>query len=495
MTEHVRVAVVGGGFSGIGAAALLKSDGVDDLLVLERAGDLGGTWRDNTYPGCACDVPSHLYSFSFARNPGWSRSYSAQPEIHDYLRDTARRHGLLPHVRLRTEVTGAAWDAGRRHWRIDTQHGPLTADVLVSAAGPLCEPAVPALPGLSTFAGTVFHSARWRHDHDLTGRRVAVIGTGASAAQFVPYVAARAAHLDVYQRTPPWVMPRGDRDLRHQRLHRTVPGVSQLARGWVRLRRDAAFVVFRHPRLARLAERIARRHLARQVPDPALRARLTPDYALGCKRVVVSDDYLPALSRPDVTVVTDGIGEVRPDAVVAVDGTVRPVDTIVFGTGFRVSDPPFAERIRGVDGRSLAGVWQGSPQAHLGTTVAGFPNLFLLLGPNTGLGHTSVLLMLEAQLRHVRSALAYLRRTGAAALAPTPAAQRAWVAEVDRKTRGTVWAAGCMSWYLDGTGRNSALWPRGTWAFRRRVAPFRPADYEISRSGSVLDEPSEAETG
>jgi len=482
MGEHVRVAIIGSGFGGLGAAIRLKRDGIDDIVVFERAEDVGGTWRDNTYPGCACDVPSQLYSYSFALNPQWSRSFSPQPEIWDYLRDVAQRFGILPHVRFGTEVTGADWDDSERRWRIETSRGPLTADVLVSATGPLCEPSIPKLPGLETFAGTVFHSARWRHDHDLTGRRVAVVGTGASAAQFVPAIAPGVAALDLYQRTPAWVFPRRDRALKPatRRLYHSVPGAQRLVRYGVYLMREAVLLNFRTPKSSRLAERAARAHLARQVPDPVLRARLTPDYAVGCKRLVVSDDYLPALTRDNVTVVTDGIREVRPDAVVAADGTVRPVDTIILGTGFHNVDLPIAGKIRGKAGRTLAEQWQGSPRAHLGTTVAGFPNLFMLLGPNTGLGHTSVLIMIEAQLEHLSKALRYLRRTGAAGLAPRDEAQLAWTAEVDRAMRGTVWTAGgCRSWYLDPTGRNYSLWPGTTWAFRRRLARFRPGEYEL----------------
>jgi cation diffusion facilitator CzcD-associated flavoprotein CzcO len=427
-------------------------------------------------------VQSHLYSYSFARNPAWSRSFSPQPEIWAYLRDVAHRHGVLPHVRYGTEVTGAAWDDEARRWRIATSHGPVNAEVLVSAAGPLCEPVIPKLPGLETFAGTTFHSARWRHDHDLTGRRVAVIGTGASAIQFVPRIASQVAALDVYQRTPPWIIPRRDRALRPavRRLYRRLPALQGLTRGAIYALRELSLINFRTPRMARLTERLARAHLARQIPDPALRARLTPDYALGCKRVLLSDDYLPALRRDNVTVVTDPIREVRPDAVVTADGTVRPVDTIIFGTGFHVTDMPIAEKIRGRAGHSLAEVWQGSPRAHLGTTVAGFPNLFLILGPNTGLGHNSVLIMIEAQLGYLSAALRHLRRRGAGALEPRAEAQRAWVDEVDRKMRGTVWTAGgCKSWYLDPTGRNSTLWPRTTWSFRWRLSRFRAAEYEF----------------
>jgi cation diffusion facilitator CzcD-associated flavoprotein CzcO len=387
-------------------------------------------------------------------------------------------------------VTAAEWDTGQRCWRIETTRGTLTAEVLVNAAGPLSEPALPDIPGLDTFSGTVFHSARWNHDHDLTGRRVAVIGTGASAAQFVPAIAPQVGRLDLYQRTPAWVIPRKDRSLSPstRRLYRSVPGAQRMARYGVYLMREAVHLNFRTPRSARFVEKLARKHLASQVADPALRAKLTPDYAVGCKRLIVSDDYLPALTRENVEVITEGIREVRPDAVVAQDGTARPVDTIICGTGFRPNDQPISKLIRGTDGRSLDEVWHGSPTAHLGTTVAGFPNLFVMLGPNTGLGHTSVLIMIEAQLDFMAKALRYLRRSGAAALAPRPEAQRAWNAEVDAAMRPTVWAAGgCQSWYQDSSGRVASLWPGTTWAFRRRLSRVKPAEYELLSADSRVD--------
>lgn len=475
------MAIVGAGFGGLGAAIRLRRDGVRDVAVLERADDLGGTWRDNSYPGCACDVPSHLYSYSFALNPNWSRSYSPQAEIRAYLRRVADRFGVTGQIRFGVDVTAAAWNEGDRRWDIATSRGPLTADLLVSATGPFSEPAIPKLPGLESFAGAVFHSARWRHDHDLAGRRVAVIGTGASAAQFVPEIVKRVESLDLYQRTPPWILPRGDHPLseRARRLYGAVPGLQRATRTGIYALREAFYYNFRAANRGRLAEKLALRFLHSQVRDPALRAKLTPDYAVGCKRIIVSDDYLRSLTDPSVSVVTEGIQEIRPDSVVAVDGTVRAVDTIIFGTGFHVTDMPIAEKLVGRDGRSLAEVWQGSPQAHLGTTVSGFPNLFLILGPNTGLGHNSVVIMIEAQLGYLSRALAHMRRTGASAIEPLPAAQQAWVDEVDRKMAGSVWTAGgCRSWYLDPTGRNSTLWPGTTLAFRRRLARFRPSEYE-----------------
>jgi len=486
MSEHPRhlsVAVVGSGFGGLGTAIKLKRDGIEDFLVFEKAGDLGGTWRDNSYPGCACDVPSHLYSFSFAPNPAWTRSFSRQPEIWTYLRWCAERFGVLPYLRFGHEVWSAAWDDVAGHWRIETSEGAWTADALVSAAGPLSEPAMPELPGLESFAGTAFHSARWDHDHDLTGGEVAVIGTGASAIQFVPEIQPRVGRLRVFQRTAPWIIPRGDRALtRAERaLFRTVPLAQRLARLSIYLTQDASAMGFLHPRFLRLAQRVALRHLRRAVPDRELRALLTPDYTMGCKRVLRSDDYLPALTRPNVDVITSAIRAVRPHGILTADGLEHPADTIIFGTGFHVTDTPIATRIRGRDGRTLAETWRGSPQAYLGTSVAGFPNLFLLLGPNTGLGHTSVVFMMESQLEYVLGALRYLRRNGASAVEPRPEAQRAFVTEVDQRMGSTVWSVGgCTSWYIDKTGRNSTIWPGFATAFRRRLRRFDPAQHVVS---------------
>ena len=476
---HHRVAVVGSGFGGLAAAVRLREAGFDDLVILEKADDVGGTWRENTYPGVACDVPSHVYSLSFAPNPGWTRTYSEGGEIWAYLRDVARRHGLYERIRFGCELLEAAWDEDARRWRLATSQEPLTADVVVSATGPLHEPAIPDLPGLDTFAGAAFHSARWDHDHDLRGRRVAVVGTGASAVQFVPRIQPQVARLMVFQRTAPWILPRTDRPLRpgEHRLYRAVPGAQRAMRAAIFWARELLVLPFLHPRLAAGPERIARRHLERQVRDPQLRRALSPTHRIGCKRILLSNEYYPALTRDNAEVVTDAIREVREHAIVTADGREHEVDTIVFGTGFHVTDMPIGERVRGRGGRRLADVWQGSPQAHLGTIVHGFPNLFLLLGPNTGLGHNSVVFMMEAQVGLVVAALRHLRDTGAAALEPRAEAQAAFVAEMDARSRGTVWTSGgCRSWYLDATGRNSTLWPGSSSAFARRLARLRPQE-------------------
>ena len=477
---HTQVAIVGSGFSGLGTAIRLKQEGLSDFVILERAGDVGGTWRDNSYPGCACDVASHLYSLSFAPNPDWTDRYSAQPEIWRYLQKCVDDFDLRPHLRFEHEVRAASWDESGQRWRIETSQGPRTAAVLVVAAGALSEPVVPDLPGLQAFQGRMFHSARWDHAFDLAGRRVAVVGTGASAAQFIPEIQPRVERLFLFQRTPAWVLPRLDGRIRpwQRWLFRRVPALQRLVRLGIYLPREMGVLLFRYPWMMRRAQLFARLHLRRAVADPRLRARLTPSYTMGCKRIVISNTYYPALAQPNVEVLTSGIAEVRARSIVDGDGVERAVDAIIFGTGFRPTDPPLSGHLRGREGRTLREVWAGSPEAHVGTTVSGFPNLFLLLGPNTGVGHTSVVYMIEGQIEHLMGALRFMRAHGVQSVEPRAEAQGEYVSSLYRRTEGTVWVAGgCRSWYLDRTGRSSAVWPDFTWRYRRRVARFRPREY------------------
>ena len=484
-SAHAEIAIIGAGLSGLGMAKTLRAAGMDDFVVLERASDHGGTWRDNSYPGCACDIPSVLYCYRDEPNPDWTRAYAPQTEIWDYMRGVVARHGLEPFIRYEHELTGATFDEKRDRWEIETR-GPagetqrLTATVLVSGCGALADPAIPALPGLEDFAGTVFHSARWDHGHPLEGRKVAVVGTGASAIQFVPEIQPRVDRLTLFQRTPPWVLPHSNPDIParwREHLSRR-PRLQALARGAVFSAQEALHVAFRHPRLARLAEQQGRANINRAIADPELRARLTPDFRLGCKRILRSNTWYPALAEDNVEVVSAGITGVTADGIVDGRGGEHPADTIIFATGFHVTDPPIAERIRGRGGRLLADVWAGSPRTHLGMSVAGFPNLFFLLGPNTGLGHNSVLVMIEAQIAYVQRLLRHRASVGASAVEPTAHAQAASVADVDRGTEGTVWTAGgCTSWYLDRTGRNSALWPASVRAYERRLRRFDPGEY------------------
>lgn len=480
LPPRVRVAIVGSGFAGIGMAIHLVRAGIHDFVILERATALGGTWRDNSYPGCACDVESHLYSFSFAPNPDWSRKFAPQPEIWAYLERCAERFGILPHIRFGHDVTGAGWDEGAQEWIVETNRGALRASILVLGNGPLSDPVIPDLPGLASFEGEAFHSAAWRHEIDLTGRDVAVIGTGASAIQFVPFVQQRAKRLTLFQRTAPWVIPRHDRPVspRWQRIYRMLPPVQRLVRALIYLRHELFLLLFRHPRWMKRVEDVARRGLRKWIRDPERRAQMTPNYTMGCKRLLLSDDYLPAVGQPNVGVVTAPLREVRPRGIVDATGVEHHADVIIFGTGFRPTDPPLAPCIRGRCGRTLADAWQGSPQAYLGTMVAGFPNLFILLGPSTGLGHSSVVFMIEAQIAQVMLVLRELDRRRVRSIEPSAAAQARFVADVERRMRGTVWVAGhCRSWYLDRTGRNSAIWPDFTWRFRRRLRRLVPGDY------------------
>jgi cation diffusion facilitator CzcD-associated flavoprotein CzcO len=483
-----RIAIVGSGFSGLGMAIRLKQEGIEDFVVLERADDVGGTWRDNTYPGAACDVPSHLYSFSFAPNPEWTRTFSPQREIWDYLRRCAADFDVLPHIRFRHDVQQAAWDEERQRWLIDTSAGRLSAQVLVAGPGPLSEPSIPRIPGLERFEGAAFHTAQWDHDVDLRGRRVAVIGTGASTIQVVPEIQPQVEKLHLFQRTAPWIMPHPDRSLtkREKRLYRRFPAAQLAMRAAIYWAREMFVLPFMHKRLAKLPQTMARKHLAQQVRDPELRRKLTPSYTIGCKRILISNDYYPALSQPNVELQTAGIREVRERSIVTADGRETEVDVIVFGTGFRVTDMPAAEYIRGRSGESLAEAWKGSMQAYLGTSIAGFPNLFMLVGPNTGLGHNSMVFMIESQLAYVLDAVRTMGERGIASVDVRPDVQAAYNDELQDGLRETVWATGgCASWYLDDSGRNTTLWPGGTWRFRTRTRRFDPALYTL-RSGAVV---------
>ena len=484
LPQHVRVAVIGAGFAGLGMAVALNKQGIKDVVLLERAGSVGGTWRDNTYPGCACDVPSHLYSFSFAPNPDWSHSFSRQPEIQTYLEDTARAFGVLPQICFDTEVEAAAWDEPAQLWRIRTSRGELSAQVLVSGSGALVEPRLPAVPGVESFRGPAFHSARWDHDADLVGKRVAVVGTGASAIQFVPHLQQVAEHVTVFQRTPPWVTPRRDREFsdREKRLYARLPAAQKLVRGAIYAGREFQLLAFTGKgKLRALGERDALRHMAKAVHDPQLREILTPKYRMGCKRILVSNDYFPALAQPNVAVVPHGVSEIRSDRVVASDGSEHLVDAIVFGTGFQVMDMPVARRITGRAGQTLTDHWGDRPTAHLGTTVSGFPNFFMLLGPNTALGHSSVVYMIEAQIAYVMSALAAMDRAGASSIEVQEAAQEAYNIGLQAQLSTTVWAqGGCTAWYSNASGHNFTLWPTHTFTFRRRTSRFDAESYELS---------------
>ncbi|OBK73630.1 4-hydroxyacetophenone monooxygenase [Mycobacterium sp. 1274761.0] len=485
LPRHTRIAIVGSGFSGLGAAVKLDQAGHRDFVVLERGNDVGGTWRDNSYPGAACDVPSHLYSYSFALNPNWTRSFSRQSEIEDYIRDVAKQAGVLDRHFFNCDVTRAAWQEERGHWEISTTEGTLTADVLVGGFGALAEPSLPDIPGIDGYGGEMFHSAQWNHNADLTSKRVAVIGTGASGIQIVPAIADIAAHIDVYQRTAPWLLPRFDRPFtRAERwVFRNIPGVLWLARAGIYAARETQVLgLAKNPRLMKLFELISRTKIRTEIKDPALRRKVTPNFRIGCKRMLIANDWYPTLDRDDVDLVTEGIREIEGNSIITEDGVAREVDAIVVATGFHVTDSPMFDVICGSDGRSLSETFADKGmRAYKGTAVAGFPNLFVLVGPNTGLGHTSMVYMIESQLNYLVDAIDTMTTHGLARVEIRQDVQDAYNDELQRKLANSVWmTGGCASWYLDAHGNNTTLWPDFTFRFRQLTKRFDTEAYETS---------------
>jgi len=479
------IVIIGAGFGGIGMGIALKKAGFHDFVILEKGDDLGGTWRDNQYPGCACDVPSPLYSYSFELNPDWSRLFAPQQEIWDYLRACAQKHGLDEHIRYGVKVERVDWDDGARRWHVETvengELGGYRPRAVVSAGGALHLPSDPDIPGAGRFGGTSFHSARWDHSCDIAGKRVAVIGTGASAIQFVPAVAEQVSHLTVFQRTPPWIHPRPDVEIppRMRAAFRKAPVTARALRDTIYLAMEVRALGFTiNPKLMAPLQAMAVRHLESQVPDPGLRARLTPDYTIGCKRILLSSDYYPALQRPNVALVTDDITGITETGVRTADGAEHPADVIVYATGFRVVESVTSLNVAGRGGRKLA---PETLEAYRGVTVAGFPNLFMLLGPNTGLGHTSAVFMIESQIRHVLSCLRLLARSRADTIEVSEPAQRRYNDELQRRLRRAVWSeGGCRSWYLSPDGVNRTLWPGFTFEYWARTRRARRADYTVT---------------
>lgn len=487
MTRHHEVIVVGAGISGIGAVIRLQRMGIDDVVILEKSDALGGTWRDNTYPGCACDVPSALYSYSFAPNPGWSRLFAGQNEIREYIEQTAAEYRVYERVEFGTEMLRAQWDEPARRWTVETSNGTFTADCVIAASGPWNQPLVPDIPGLDGFTGEVFHSSRWNHDYDLSGKRVAVVGTGASAVQFVPEIAPTVGELHLYQRTAQWVLPKPDTALPGpvRTAIGAIPGSLNVLRRIQYGIMEALGVGFRNPWILRVIQQIGRVQLRAQIRDPRLRRALTPDYTLGCKRLLMSNTYYPALNRPNVEVHANAVQQVRGNVVIGTDGVEREVDAIIFGTGFHILDMPIGGRVFDGRGRSLDDHWKGSPQAYLGTTVAGFPNAFVLLGPALGTGHTSAFMILEAQLDYLTAALGAARAAEWTRMETRPEVQAAFNAEVQQALAATVYnAGGCQSYFLDVNGRNSFNWPWSTGRMRERLRRFDASAYLTSTGAS-----------
>lgn len=488
------VAVVGTGFSGIATAVLLKQAGIESFVMLEKADDLGGTWRENTYPGAACDVPSHLYSFSFEPKADWTHAYSPQAEIQGYLRHCVAKHDLTRHILFGSHVTGATFHEPTGTWTIDLAGAaPIRAHSLVLGNGALHIPSYPEIEGLDSFTGEVFHSAKWNHAYDLAGKKVAVIGTGASAIQFVPEIAPEVGKLHLFQRTPPWVLPKPDYAYPEwaQQLFAWLPPTRWLHRSylyWLHELRALGFVV--DPRLMTQMAGLARRYLRSVVQDPELRAKLTPTYTMGCKRILLSNDYYPALARPNVEVVTDGIERVTARGVVTHDGIERPVDAIILATGFSATDYLAPIRLIGRRGRNLNDVIQQTREHFLGINVAGFPNLHLLMGPNTGLGHNSMIFMIEAQARYAVQAIQALESLPAnAALEVRGDVQSTFTAALQERMKRTVWSSGCASWYLK-EGYNATLWPGFTFEYWLRTRWFRPGNYDVRKPAEAPEIPA-----
>jgi cation diffusion facilitator CzcD-associated flavoprotein CzcO len=484
-TPHVQVAIIGTGFSGLGVAVKLLKNNVKDFVLLERADEVGGTWRDNTYPGAACDIMALLYVYSFAQKSDWGSTFGTRQELFDYLREIADRFGIRPHIKFRHEVLGAQWDENTRLWNIQTNQGGYTAQVLVAGSGYLSDPVIPDLPGINDFQGKIMHSSQWDHDYGLEGRKVAVIGTGASAIQFVPVIQPKVGHMDLYQRTAPWVGPKPDKP--NKGLHgwalKKVPGYRSFRRGFNKRGREILAFIFSKPQVAeKTIQGMAQKHLNKSVPDPELRARLTPDFAVACKRLLFSDKWYPAIQQENVDIVSGDIGRVTANGIVGSDGKEREVDAIILGTGFLATKRPIAEKLSGRGGVKLADTWaEGGMKAYRGTTVAGFPNLFLMLGPNTTLGHSSQTLMIESQIAYVVDAVNTINKRGLASVEVQPGVQESYNQMIEQALEGSVWdPRTCTSWYTDSTGRNPSIWPMKTSKFAKGTRKFDVQAYQVA---------------
>jgi cation diffusion facilitator CzcD-associated flavoprotein CzcO len=479
------IAIVGAGFGGIGAASILRRAGYDDVTVFERGESVGGVWHHNTYPGAACDVPSHLYEFSFAPNPRWSRRFAPQAEIQAYLEDVARDHGVLERTRTSTDVRRAEFNGER--WVLETSAGTHEADVLLTACGQLSQPSVPAIPGLDSFEGPSFHTAQWRHDVELAGRRVAVVGSGCSAIQVVPAIQPTVAHVDVYQRSPGWTIPKMDfaYSERSQRLFERFPVLQRADRAAIFAFMElGAAAMTRHRWLLTPFRAVCRRQITKAIDDPELRSKVTPPDEIGCKRLMLTDDWYPTLTKPNVDLVTDRIAEVTPTGIRIADGRERPADVLVLATGFRSHGFVAPMEIVGDGGRTLAQEWSDVARAYLGMSVPGFPNMFLLYGPNTNGGTGSVIYTIEAGMAHVLAALGELERAGARRIELRREAADAFDRELRDALVGTVWHSGCTNWYVDENGNDPNQWPWLWSTYRRRTERIEPGTYELSAAAA-----------
>ena len=482
--QHTDIAIIGSGFGGIGIAIQLQHAGMHNIVLLEKASDVGGCWRDNSYPGAACDVPSHLYSFSFEPKFDWSRKFAPQREIYAYIRHCAEKYNILPKVQFNTEVTAARFDEQQGVWFITTNTGKtISARVLISACGQLNRPAYPRLKGIESFKGEVFHSALWNHNYDLNNKTVAVVGTGASAIQFVPEIGKKVKKLSLFQRSAPYVIPKPDRSYGswEHALYEKLPALQTLSRAAMYTHHESralAMTVFKSA--LKPFEWQFHRHLNKAIKDPVLRAKLTPDYPLGCKRILISNEYYETLARPNVDVVTDNIAEVTATGIRTKDGQEHPVDAIIYGTGFQATDFLAPMKITGRDGVDLNQVWRDGAEAYLGMTVSGFPNLFLLYGPNTNLGHNSIVYMLESQFSYILDAVKTLQQRDLRFVDVRSQVQGVYNRWVQKQIKNTIWDAGCTSWYKTASGKNTNNWPGFTLVYRYKTRHFDSQDYELA---------------
>ncbi|MFZ2321200.1 MAG: NAD(P)/FAD-dependent oxidoreductase [Pseudomonas sp.] len=481
----LRVLIIGAGFAGVGLAIQLQKRGIDDFLVLEKAASVGGTWRDNHYPGAACDVPSHLYSYSFEPKTDWSRKFAPQAEIVAYIQHCVDKHQLAGKIRCNTEVANAEFEQASGLWRVIGKDGEhYLAQALVSACGQLNQPAYPRIPGLESFAGEAFHSARWNHAYDLAGKRVAVIGTGASAIQFVPEIVPKAQRLTLFQRSAAYVISKPDRAYKRWELAllRRWPWLQQIDRGLKYVQHEVRALAFIHfPVLMKLFQFSFQRHLAAAIADPERQRQLQPDYPLGCKRILISNNYFPALAQGNVEIVNQAIQSITPQGVVTADGREHPVDALIYGTGFAATDFLAPMQIKGLGGVELNQAWRDGAEAYKGISVNGFPNLFLLYGPNTNLGHNSILYMLESQFAYVLNCLDALQQQGLRYMDVKPQVQQRFNQHLQQVIRHSIWEQGCTSWYKNAAGKNTNNWPGFTFTYRQQTRHLELADYDCSR--------------
>jgi cation diffusion facilitator CzcD-associated flavoprotein CzcO len=478
-----NIIIIGTGFAGLGMAIKLLKQGNTNFIIAERSATIGGTWRDNTYPGAACDISSHLYSFSFEPNPNWSRMFANQQEILEYTRNCVEKYGLAKYVRLNTEVTGGSFDEANGMWTLNLKDGgTLTANVVVNALGPLNRPQIPNIPGLNDFKGRVFHSSEWDHTFDYKGKKVAVVGTGASAVQIVPAIAKDVEQLNIFQRSAPWVIPKADRPMKdwERKMFRILPFTQRMLRWkWYWENELIGTLIFTRPRLNKYLQGMVVKFINKKIKDPALREKLIPDYTMGCKRITPSKEYYPALLRSNVDVVTSGINRVEGNTIFTADGNHYEADAIVLATGFKAADAPVDFVVKGRGGRILAEDWKEGPEAYYGAAVTGYPNLFFLIGPNTGLGHNSMIFVIESQVNYIMDALKKLKQRKAKFMDVKPEVQKAYNDDIQEKLKRTVWATGCRSWYIAANGRNTTVWPGLTYTFWFKTKHIKASAFEF----------------